>query len=385
MDYVIIGGGIYGCGVAWELARRGAEVLLLEANKIASGASGGLGKRGVRANGRDLRELPLMSLAYERWPFLHKELDGPTGYERCGHLWLVEREQDLDRAAAMTWMQGQNGIPSRLIDGAELREMESLVSEQIRQAVYCPNDGVADHTETTHSYASAAKSLGAEIREETALLKIESDGEQVTAVVTAEQERIPVDKALILLANSQVPRMLQSAFDLSLPIWQWYPQVMLTEIVDPLPTQHLIGHAHRTLAIKPNYSDVGNQVMISGGWRGKRASRAGEHPFDIQRGETQPDQIVGNLAEAVAVYPSLAGIGVQEANAARLESFSVDGIPIIDTAPRVNNLFYGTGWSGHGWAIAPSVTRLIADWVWTGEHPELLKPFAYTRFSQRLR
>jgi sarcosine oxidase subunit beta len=52
-DYVIIGGGIYGCTVAWHLAKQGADVHLLEANTIASGASGGLGKRGVRANGRD--------------------------------------------------------------------------------------------------------------------------------------------------------------------------------------------------------------------------------------------------------------------------------------------------------------------------------------------
>ena len=68
MDFVIVGGGVYGAGVAWELARRGAEVLLVEAQRVASGASGGLGKRGVRANGRDLRELPLMRLAYELWP-----------------------------------------------------------------------------------------------------------------------------------------------------------------------------------------------------------------------------------------------------------------------------------------------------------------------------
>ena len=61
MDFVIVGGGIYGCSVAWEIARRGGKVLLLEANTIAAGASGGQGKRGVRANGRDLRELPLLS------------------------------------------------------------------------------------------------------------------------------------------------------------------------------------------------------------------------------------------------------------------------------------------------------------------------------------
>ena len=68
VDYVVVGGGVYGCGVAWELARTGKEVVLLEAATIASGASGGLGRREIRANARDSRELPLMRRAHERWP-----------------------------------------------------------------------------------------------------------------------------------------------------------------------------------------------------------------------------------------------------------------------------------------------------------------------------
>jgi sarcosine oxidase, subunit beta len=49
-EFVIVGGGIYGAATAWSLARRGADVLLLETTAMAAGASGGLGKRGVRAN-----------------------------------------------------------------------------------------------------------------------------------------------------------------------------------------------------------------------------------------------------------------------------------------------------------------------------------------------
>ena len=108
-DFVIVGGGVYGCGVAWELAKRGAEVLLLEAKTIASGASGGLGKRGVRANGRDVSELPLMRLAYERWPTLHEEIGAETGYVRSGHLLLIEREPEYRTLAARAWLQTQQG------------------------------------------------------------------------------------------------------------------------------------------------------------------------------------------------------------------------------------------------------------------------------------
>ncbi|MBV7336716.1 FAD-binding oxidoreductase [Chloroflexi bacterium TSY] len=377
MDYVIIGGGVYGCGVAWELASRGAEVLLLEAKTIASGASGGLGKRGVRANGRDLRELPLMHLSYGRWPELHEELGGKTSYERIGHLQLIERENERLAAPHVAWMQEQQGIPTQLLNGNELREREPHLSEDVIAALYCPNDGVADHTQTTLSFAQAAQKLGAEIHEQTRLTTIESNAGKVTAIITDSNERITVNQALILLCNSHVPHILQQHFDISLPVWLRLPQVMLTEPLDSVPLHHLLGHASRVLAMKAHNVDSSGrgQIMISGGWMGKWDEQT-------QSGHTQPDQITGNFEQAVALFPSLAGVQIAKADASRLETLSVDDIPIIDKLAAVDNLFYGVGWSGHGWAIAPALTRLLADWVWSGEQPDLLRPFAYRRFAK---
>ena len=81
-DFVIIGGGVYGAGVAHWLAEQGAEVRLLEAKQIGNGASAGPGRRGTRANGRDLRELPLVRIAHEMWPTLHERLGVPQFFER---------------------------------------------------------------------------------------------------------------------------------------------------------------------------------------------------------------------------------------------------------------------------------------------------------------
>ena len=94
-DDVVVGAGVYGAAVAWELARRGRDVVVLEAGEVAGGASGGPGRRGVRANGRDPRELPLARRAAERWPSLAEELGGATGFTRTGHLQLIEHEADV--------------------------------------------------------------------------------------------------------------------------------------------------------------------------------------------------------------------------------------------------------------------------------------------------
>jgi len=374
-DYVVVGGGIYGCATAWELARRGARVVVLEARTVASGASGGPGKRGVRACGRDPRELPLMQLAYDLWPALADEIGAATGYERTGGLHLFEREPDgLDggwaSAPGRAWAQNQRGIATEILERDAVRALEPDVCDAVSGALYCPNDGIADHTATTRGLATAAARLGAEIREGTAVVGLERAGDRVTAVVTAEGERIAVGEAALLLTNTRVSGFVREALGVTLPVWPMLPQVLLTEPLDPSPVRHLIGHERRTLAIKPL---SGGQVMISGGWRGRWNAQA-------EQGEAIPAQVEGNLAEAAAVFPALVGVRLAESDAARPESVCVDDIPIIDRLPGATNLIVGTGWSGHGFAISLAVAKLLADWATGSERPEPLRPFAYDRF-----
>ncbi|HEY8324028.1 MAG TPA: FAD-binding oxidoreductase [Ktedonobacterales bacterium] len=374
-DYVVIGAGVYGCAAAWELARRGARVLMLEARAVAAGASGGLGKRGVRACGRDPRELPLMRLAYDLWPGLAGAIGAPTGYERTGLLHLFEREPDgLDggwaSAPARAWAQRQRGIVTEVLDRDAVHALEPDVCDAVTGALFCPDDGIADHTATTRGLAAAAARLGAEIREGTAVASLERVGDRVTAVVTAAGEHIAVGEAALLLTNAHAPGFVHEQLGVTLPVWSILPQVLLMEPLNPPPVGRLIGHERRTLAMKPV---PGGQVMISGGWHGRWDAQAGQ-------GAVIPEQVAGNLAEAAAVYPSLAGVRLAESDASRPESVCVDDIPIIGRLPGAANLLVGTGWSGHGFAIAPAVAKLLADWVTGSDRPELLRPFAYDRF-----
>jgi sarcosine oxidase subunit beta len=377
-DYVVVGGGIYGCGVAWELAKRGADVLLLESGTIVEGASGGAGKRGVRANGRDPRELPLMSMAYEMWPSLESEICAPTGYKRTGHLLLIEREVGrpsggYTSSPARMWLQQQNGIPTELLSRGELRDMEPRVGDGVINAIYCPKDGVADHEATTRGLARAAKRLGAEICERTAVVGLERDGERVDAVITADGERIGVNDTLMLLSNTHVSGFVKEQLGVTLPVWCILPQVVFTEPVAPAPIRHLIGHDHRPLTMKVI---PGGRVMVTGGWRGRW------NP-DKHRGETIPADVEAHLDEAAAVFPSLKGVAIDESDASRPESACIDGIPIVDRLPGAKNMVVGTGWSGHGFAISLAVNQLLVDWAFGGEKPALLRPFSYKRFFSR--
>jgi sarcosine oxidase subunit beta len=316
-----------------------------------------------------------MSLAYELWPRLVAELDVETAYERTGHLLLYERrtgglDGGYESATTRARVQSDFGIESEVLTGAEVGELEPHVSDEVVGALYCPNDGVADHTAVTRRLARGAETHGATVHERTPVCGLERTDGRVTAVVTAA-DRFEVDDTVLLLSNTHVPELVESEFGLTLPVWETFPQVSTTEPLDEVPVNHLVGHDHRRLALK---AVSGDRVMISGGWRGERDERTG-------RGVAVPERVRGNADDARAVFPPLEGVTIDDADASRRDTVSVDGIPIVDSLPGADNVFAATGWTGHGFAIAPAVNRLLATWAVEGERPARLAPFGLDRFS----
>ncbi|MEM7406718.1 MAG: FAD-binding oxidoreductase [Pseudomonadota bacterium] len=368
-DFVIVGGGVYGAAVAWHLGSSGAQVCLLDERDLATRASGGPGRRGVRANGRDVRELPLMAAAYELWPTLHERLEAPRFYERCGQLLLAETDVDLARAQAMLWMQRARGIPTEWLDADALREYEPGVTESARGALFCPLDGVADHTATTLAYARAAERVGVTVRRFTRVDELNVENGRCTGVTTASGERIAARRGVLVLANAKVAALVSPWVEL--PVWNECFQVLVSEPMAHVPFRHLTGHLSRTISLKPDGED---RVMISGGWRGIWDGTREE-------GETTVAAVAGNVADAVAVYPALEGLQVSVADASHQETLSVDDIPIVDCVPGVGNCWYAAGWCGHGWAIAPVIAEYLSGWALSGTPPAQLEPFSLRRFT----
>ena len=114
--------------------------------------------------------------------------------------------------------------------------------------------------------------------------------------------------------------------------------------------------------------------MVSGGWRGTIDPTTGA-PVAVEA------QVQGNWQEAIYLYPELAEHEIDAVSVERAESRCIDGIPIIDRVPAISNGYFGVGWCGHGWAIAPAVARQLASWICSGVKPSQLAPFALERFG----
>jgi sarcosine oxidase subunit beta len=79
------------------------------------------------------------------------------------------------------------------------------------------------------------------------------------------------------------------------------------------------------------------------------------------------------------VFPALADVELLSAEAERAEGIAIDMLPIVDRLPGLESAWVATGWSGHGWAIAPAVADLMAAWMLTGDRPPELAPFGLSR------
>jgi sarcosine oxidase, subunit beta len=375
VEYIVVGGGVVGAATAWSLAGRGAEVTLLEASELACGASGGPGRRGVRAGGRDLRELPLVRRAQELWPELDTLLGAATGYRRNGLLSIY----DVEIAGASGWQslsaraqaQRAAGVPCDIVDRERLDEMQPGLADEVRFALYTPNDGTADHPATTRAFAKAAVELGATVLEHTGVAKVAPSGGGSVLLHLTTGGALRATRGVIMAANRSTPRLLSDSVGLTLPMWEKATQITFVAAPPGFALNHQIGHSRRSLSVK--MSDEGC-VMLSGG-------RPGGWDPVTGVGTTDPDVLRTSLADLAATVPALAGAEILAVDNSRADTSTIDLIPVIDTVPGLDSLFVGTGWSGHGFALAPAVAEALTTWALDGERPDLLRPFSFDRLG----
>ena len=82
-----------------------------------------------------------------------------------------------------------------------------------------------------------------------------------------------------------------------------------------------------------------------------------------------------------ALFPHLSGIGLARSWAGRID-LTPDVIPIIDRPDPDNGLYVATGFSGHGFALGPSIGKQLAEWIADGRTSLDLKPFRLSRFAE---
>ena len=151
-DVAVIGAGVIGIAVALDLARRGRQVLLLEAGTANGEASGGnAGSLHLQLLPFDFRPdepespaaatLPLQRLGIQMWQTLEEELDADFEMHIGGGLMLADSEADLEFLRQKAALEARFAVTTEVLSAEEVRSLLPGVAAQIAGGAYCGGEG----------------------------------------------------------------------------------------------------------------------------------------------------------------------------------------------------------------------------------------------------
>ena len=370
-DVVIIGGGVNGASVAFNLARLGVRrVVLLERRHLGAGASGKSGSL-VRMHYTNEAESRLAWESLKVFRNFDAMVGGDCGFEAPGFVQIVDPAH-ADALRANVAMQQRLGIDTRLVSREELTEISpDLRVDDVGAAAYEPGSGFADPNATTFAFAAAARRLGATIETDCEALRIVTEGGRVAGVETSRgRVAAPV---VVAVPGAWAGRLLDQ-LGLDFGLTPYRIQVSIFRWPEGFTRRHpAVIDSTRSAWLRPE-GRAGTLIGVELG-----AGHADPDKYD----EGVDEAYVALCREALATRFPAFERSTMRGGWAGMIMMSPDGRPIIDQIPSVPGLFVMLGDSGTSFKTSPAIGRCLAEWIVKGR-PETadLSRFRSTRFAE---
>ncbi len=368
-DVIIIGAGIIGCATAYNLAKKGVSVLVLEASDhIGDGGSTRNGG-GVRQSGRDPRELPIVMYGIEHlWPKLKDDLGMDVEYYQEGNLRLGRTEGHLKTLEKLTKTAVGCGLDVRMVSGDEAREICPYLSEDVLGASWCATDGHANPLLATLAFYRKARELGARFITGETVREIRKLRGAARQVVT-QNNTYEGDK--IIVAAGLGSRSILNTVGIDVPMSPVLLETLVTEAAPPMFYQMLgtaaadfYGHqsTHGSFVFGLNY---------------------GLEPYAKPGAPVTAAIAAPAACRAILRYfPVLADLKVVRTWSGWMDSCA-DHVPVISHVDEVPGLIAACGFSGHGFGIAPPVGMLLSELATDCKSTIDLSALRYDRFKAK--
>jgi sarcosine oxidase subunit beta len=368
-DVVIIGGGVMGCSILYNLARLGvANCLLVEQDVLGSGSTG----RSQAICRMHYSNQVTASMAWESlkvFSAFDQAVGGTSGFVKTGYLVVVEPTDrpGLERNVAM---QQELGINTGLVTAADVREFAPMVVlDETEALAWEPDSGYADPYQVTTSYAARARDLGAEIQMRNPATGIEVSGGRVRAVLTAQGRR---ETPVAVVASGPWSRKVMATVGIDLPLTPVRHQVAtLTRPLDQIPDHPTVGDIAQSFSFRPD----GSSMTLVG---------FGEEEVDVENYNqgVDMDGIVETLGKLARRMPPMAD-SYFRGGWSGLFTVTPDWHPILDRVPGIEGLFCAVGFSGHGFKLSPMIGVTMAELIAQGSATSLdITPLRFTRFAE---
>lgn len=370
-DVLVIGAGIVGQITAFELARAGAKVTLVDAGQNA-GSHANAGSLHVQMQSRFIRlypdhapnverALPLYQQAARSWADLESTV-GPIDLVRKGGLMLAESADQMNFLEMKAARETAKGLDVSLLDRAGLDQIVPWIGPHIIGAELCRDEGKLNPLLANKQLSTACANFGVDRTTDfIKTLSVSARG----VLATGLDQTYRADQAIVAAAWGAGP--LVAGLGVRVPT---KPEPLHMNITEPCEQSidHLIQHAERSITLKQFRT---GQIVIGGGW--PATDFGNDTPPGVRAGS-----LLGNVALAARLAPAIRPLRVIRTWAGM--NTTADGASIIGRLPAADRVIMAVPGDA-GYTLAPLVARTAAAIALCRDPPFDPAPYSPARFA----
>ncbi|NLB33614.1 MAG: FAD-binding oxidoreductase [Tissierellia bacterium] len=355
-EVVIIGAGISGCSIAYNLAKKGVkDIVVLDKSYICSGSTGRCGA-GVRMQWGTEMNCKIAKKSIEFYEHANEilEYERDVEFKQKGYLLVAHTDHEVEQFKKNIQVQHSCGIPSTMLSLEEAKEIVPYLNTDIlKGAAFCNKDGFLNPFHTTDAFYMAAKRLGAEFNTFTEATGIRVEKGKVTGV---ETNKGFISTKNVVNATNAYAKNICDMVEINVPIYSERHQILATEPVEAMQDPMVMSFG---LNFYVQQSPEGSFIMGRGD---------DKEPRDLR--VTSSWQFIEEMAKTIdLILPPISKLRVIR-QWAGLYNMTPDKQPIYDKAENVEGFYMALGFSGHGFMFRP-ITGIVMSEMILKEKPTI--------------
>jgi len=366
-DVVIVGAGIMGLAIAYNLAKTHGitNTVVVDKSYLCGGASGRNGG-GVRAQFSSEENIRLMQESIRICRDFARAMKINVWFRQGGYLFLTRSEKGRANLEKSVRVQNDCGLATRILTPREAQKVVPELSiEGVVAASYNPEDGVVFPWPFVWGYAHGCEKQGVAIETFTNVTGFRTQGSRILAVVTDRGE-IKTNR-VVNAAGAWAPEVARH-LGVELPNKPHRHEICSTEPLKPW--------------LQPLVADLSNGLYFSQSMRGEIVGGVSNHdvPHGLDMGSSH--KFLGIYAKALTrACPILGGLKVLRQWAGCYD-LTPDANPIVGEVDGIDGFYQASGFMGHGFMMAPVMGRLLAENIAKGTQLPMFDRWNLRRFAQ---
>ncbi|WP_190817671.1 NAD(P)/FAD-dependent oxidoreductase [Saccharopolyspora pogona] len=366
---VIVGGGVIGASIAYNLSIRGyRDITVLERNLVGEGATAHA-TGGIRHQFSSRVNIELVKRSVPFWESFTEQTGCSFDFRRHGYLFLISDKAQFESFKRNVALQRSLGVDVEVLTPDDVRKIfPGTRTDDLVGATYTPGDGSASPADAVAGFLRVARAKGAEVRQQTYFIGLNTaaDG-SIKSVQTSDG---PVEAERVIIAAGPQARQVGNQCGVDIPVFphsrQAFSTAPLAKIDASLP---LAVDMASGAYVHPEAS--GGTAVIGGNDRAVASSDTAS--VDWSR--------VCDLAEALSHrFPYLDDLEITNGWAG-LREMTPDDHAIVGPVPNKPGLWIAAGFSGHGFMQSPAVGQCLAEWFLDGSPGLDLAALSLSRFG----